>query len=61
MRPIIDEKGPRLVDDEGKTIKGVRSFVVRVDMEDALIVTDVEFIAMQDGKALGCRYVGNGE
>ena len=56
MRPIIDGKGPRLVDDKGTTIKGIRSFVVRVDMDDALIVTDVEFVATQDGKPLGCRH-----
>ena len=55
MRPIIDKDGPRLVDDHGETVKGVRSFVVRVDMDDALIVTDVEFVATQDGKPLGCR------
>ena len=55
MRPIIDKDGPRLVDDQGETVKGVRSFVVRVAMDDALIVTDVEFVAMKDGKFLGCR------
>ena len=59
MRPIIDDKGPRLVDDSGNTIKGIRGFVVHVGMDDALIVTDVEFVAMQDGKPLGCRYDGS--
>lgn len=55
MRPIIDKDGPRLVNDQGETIRGIRAFVVRVNMDDALIVTDVEFIATQDGKPLGCR------
>lgn len=55
MRPIIDDNGARLVDDDGKTIVGVKSFKVAVDFEDALRCFDVEFYATQTGQILLSR------
>lgn len=55
MRPVIDDNGARLVDDKGDTISGVRRFTVVVDMSDALIVKDVEFVATKGGEKMLCR------
>lgn len=46
LRPVIDEFGPRLVDDHGRTVEGVKSWKAVYNSCSVLRVVDVEFIAM---------------
>ncbi|MBW4985078.1 hypothetical protein KZZ07_21265 [Mameliella sp. CS4] len=45
MRPVIDERGARLVDKDGDAIPGVQSFTVRYVYGEFMIVEDVTFVA----------------
>lgn len=56
MRPVIDENGARLVDDDGSEIPGVCAFTVRYEMGDVLRITDAHIIATApDGKKITGR------
>lgn len=56
MRPIIDDNGPRLVDDNGLVIPGIQSFTVECDMDGAMVVTNIRAVAMRDGKPIPAKY-----
>lgn len=45
IRPVIDDKGPRLVDDRGQTVEGVKSWTTRYDANSVLVLTDVVIVA----------------
>ena len=61
MRPIIDENGVRLIDDQGNTVPGLRKLTVYFELNSVLSF-EAEFLATDEsGKPILGRHKTGGK